>query len=163
MFYIISALATALVISLGWNYFLTSEARKKFGLAHRFTKHGKNVLRWPWPGCRADESKPGMHTVVLMSPDPFHVMVGFHLVAAGGFIDGFDVFGAGRSRPSKDGMHEYVMHLYLGNKPLDFHFVVDRDMQDMGVLHLNGIVPEYPASEKALFPPHWFQRLGWHG
>lgn len=158
----IGILTALLLASLGWNYFFTREARKKFGLASVFTGTARTVIRWDWIGARADQCKPGMHTIILELDEPFAIMVGFNLHALGGWLNGWDIFGAGHSEPVGDGVHRYVMHTYLGNKPVQFQFVIDHPPDHIRLLHLNGIVDKYPASANAVFKPHWWQLLGWH-
>jgi len=146
-----------LAVSIGWNYFLLGEARKKFGLAGQYIKTAKNTVTWQYEGSEKDGRIPGMWNIVLISRSPFSALIGFELEALNGFLDGWDVFGVAHSTPNDVGMHQIVIRTYLGNNPTKFEFLTD--IPSDAVVATSSFADQDLEPTK-VFPPHWWQRLG---
>ena len=149
----------ALVVTFGATaFFLGSEMMKKFGFMREFILGAPNQLViHEYTG---SIQAPGMCNIRLTGSEPFSVLIGFELTLPF-FGTGFDYFGRVASRMMQDDgqkqVHDLVVSLWLGKSSTKFMFLVNRDASDVVVS-----VDTSHVDVDVVYPPHWWQRLGFY-
>lgn len=130
-------------------YYLTREHVRRLRNNYRFMAHDSAMVKWHWKGASTEKAKPGMYAIMLKSKiqTTFKAQVGFFI--AQGMIDNFGFVESGPTGIA-------VFETYLGKGPVTFTFLLNKE-----------IVVEVITGEEcqhyqatAVFPPHWWQRLG---
>ena len=100
-------------------------------------------------------SKPRMRKIMISSEDrkPFYCQVGMRFQLFG--YDGIDYFGSVDS----DDEGVAVIETYLGRGSCEFYFLENRQT----ILSINTLKDDSSYIPCAVFPPHWWQRLGFWG
>ena len=129
--------------------FLGKEMMKKFGFMNTFIENSGQLFEYRFPG----QEKPDMGNIVLVAKKPFTALVGFRLEVPL-FGKGFDYYGVVKS--GEDGTA--VISTFLGKKPVCFQFFTNTDNNPVTIY--GGDYDHYEPD--AVFPPHWYQRLGFY-
>ena len=97
---------------------------------------------------------PGMYNIVISGRAPFSVLIGFDLEFIG--YKGYDPYGFAHS----DSEHRVVISTYLRENPVRFRFLTTAQEEDL-------TISSSPEDQKLvpmkIYPPHWWQRLGFLG
>lgn len=132
--------------------FLGTEMLKKFHFMRDFVNHSNQLVTWNYAGDR----KPGMYKIVLSGQKPFGALVGFRLeIPAIGF-SGYDYYGFVRS--DMGGLA--VISTYLGKGKCEFRFLTTSDKSQITVTSTEG---DQELMPQEVYPPHWYQKLGFYG
>ncbi|MFZ2979258.1 MAG: hypothetical protein WA057_06345 [Candidatus Magasanikiibacteriota bacterium] len=149
---ILLALLVVLFASTSW--FLASEMMKKFNFFNQFAESSHHLVEFSYGG----QETPGMRNIVLRSEDgrPFTTLVGFYLEVPK-IGAGFDYYGYVES--GSDGVA--VVSTYIGRDLVTFQFFVNRDVQIKPV-KVSSTDADQKFNPNVVFPPHWWQRLGFY-
>ncbi len=154
---VLSTVVTLIAITTA--LWLAHEHKKKFDFMAQFIASTPGqMITHHYPGT-LNRLKCGMRDIVLHADTPFTVLVGFELEypILGGA--GFDYYGFVHSRPHVNG-HIAVIRTYHGKGPVTFQFLANRSASDIVV---DKEVADEPPAPSAIYPPHWYQRLGFFG
>ncbi|MDD2758580.1 MAG: hypothetical protein PHD72_04445 [Patescibacteria group bacterium] len=156
-------IATTLIF-FGLALFLGKEMFKKFRFMKQFVGRSASLLEFDFQGVREHGWKRGMRNIVIRWDKSFSVLVGFELTIPI-FGTGFDYYGQTDARKEGD---EWVavISTYLGRGPCRFQFFLNREKGINYIGHPYPSVSSYDTDQtlapSAVYPPHFFQRLGFY-
>lgn len=154
--FIVSAIA---LVFFGIALFLGKEMFKKFCFMRDFVNNSRSLLVLNYEGAKEYGWDRGMRNIVIRAKEPFSVLVGFKLTAPV-FGTGFDYYGFANARRSEDGCVA-VISTYLGNGPCVFQFFLNCDAATTDA-RVSTTDDDQKFSPTAIFPPHFYQRLGFY-
>ncbi len=146
---IVLSIACLLLIAIV--VFLAKESIKKMAFMRTFVNRSGKKITWHYDGDR----KPGMYNVTISAPfqAQFGVLVGFRLrLPIVG--DLYDHYGYVEST----GIGTVTISTWLGRSPCDFEFLIAGDVDADKVTAYSNSEDSVPP--QAIYPPHWWQRLG---
>lgn len=144
------------VIFFSTSVFLGKEMMKKFGFMNKFIKNSENVKEFFWPGANKLGLPKGMRNILIVWDYPFEVLIGFDLVVPG-FGSGYDYYGQSAS-VFVNGRHEAIISIYLGNGEGPTKFFFNRNVDENLKISCNK--EDQDKKPHVVYPPHWWQRLG---
>lgn len=131
--------------------FLAKEIFKKFSFMKQFIESSNQLVEWQYDG----SFKPGMQNIVIRGEKPFAVLIGFELKIFGSL--GFDYYGYVQSNEAGIA----VISTYLGRTKTRFQFFVNCDLNQHQI-HASSTDEDQALIPQAVYPPHWWQRLGFY-
>ncbi|MFH1947500.1 MAG: hypothetical protein ABIJ23_05100 [Candidatus Magasanikbacteria bacterium] len=155
MNWIIWTLIVVVVITSSIAIFLGREMLKKFGYMHSFVQSSNQLITWSYSGGR----KSGMYNIVLRGPKNFSALVGFNLKIPVLGYSGYDYYGQVDS--NQNGVA--VISTYLGKGATEFQFLVSRDLEHCSIEVASGLFIDQELTPDVVYPPHWYQKLGFYG
>ncbi|OGH91785.1 MAG: hypothetical protein A2534_04645 [Candidatus Magasanikbacteria bacterium RIFOXYD2_FULL_39_9] len=136
--------------------FLGTEFLKKFRCMYVFTKNSDQMISWYHIG--DGFRKKGMYNIVLRGQKPFTALVGFKLDIPVLGYSGYDYYGVVHS----DSSGVAVISTYLGKGFCTFQFFVNTNMET-NPIHATSSDEDQTLTPHVVYPPHWYQRVGFYG
>lgn len=153
---LITVLSITTLVSLSLAAFFVKELLKKFGHMGKFIQASNQMVVWNYNN---PTKKPrGMRNIVLRSTKGkyFTVLLGFELNILGRSV--FDYYGVVHS----DAQGVATFSTYLGRGNARFMFFVNSDL-GFNPIKVSSTETDQDLIPSEVYPPHFFQRLGFFG
>lgn len=137
--------------------FLGTQFLKKFRYMYVFVNNSRQLVTWRHNGFQ-EKYKTGMYNIVLRGKKQFNALVGFKLDIPVLGYSGFDYYGIVHSDPQGVA----VISTYLGKGDCMFEFFVNTDLDGHPITATCTREDQFLTPQE-VYPPHWYQRLGFYG
>lgn len=133
--------------------FLGKELLKKFWFMQEFIRDSNQIITFEYEW----NKKSWMYNIVLRWEKPFSALIGFKLEIPILWYSWFDYYGFIKS----DKNNTAILSTYLSKKPIQFKFMINSDLTNNNITVSSDDKDEILKPNK-IFPPHWYQRLGFY-